>query len=317
MAHRRFSTARVSGDQQRSYDLAGNIVNYGFTPQQQCLLGLSRNTWRRRGAAKRTGLSFNEETVTEGLLLDLKSHFPGHVEIVPFSKQRERHTGADWAWAFVGPGGCGYQGMLVPAKRLDDKDDGYTCLYKDHQIGQLIATGKRYGLPPVYAFYNHLSDDSRIPPHFCGTLTTMYRSCPEVWGVSLASAISIRRKQPDKSFDCHRNHSIPLHCLLCSHGTGLQYTTGSAGAATDALSHLFSTGTQIGDYDLDFVLLFEPAAELPDLFQEAERLHRNRESDDLGMIADFSSRFPDLAGVVVVRDREDAELDFGPTMDIL
>ncbi len=53
--------------------------------------------------AKRTGLNYNEETVTEGLLLDLQVNFPGDVLIVPFTKRREARIGADWAWAFVGP----------------------------------------------------------------------------------------------------------------------------------------------------------------------------------------------------------------------
>lgn len=299
MFRRTVRTAKVFSD------LDGHVVMYGFTPQQQCLLGLSMNTWRRRGAAKHTGLNLNEETVTEGLLLDLKLHFPGQVEIVPFSKHREKDIGADWAWAFVGPSGYYYQGMLVQAKRLDDKEYGYPYLYKKDQMDQLIATGKRYNLPPVYAFYNHLSDESRIPPIACRTLASMYGSGPEVWGVSLASAISVYYTQPDKSFDCHRNHSIPLHCLLCSGGTGLQGTTGSAGAAANALTQLFATRTGMEDPDLDFALPFEPLPELPDLFEEAERLHRNQESRDLGTTADLSSRFPDLAGVVVVRDREE------------
>ena len=68
-----------------------------FTPQQEYLRQLSMNTWRRRGAAKRTGLNYNEETVTEGLLLDLQVNFPGDVLIVPFTKRREAGTGADWA----------------------------------------------------------------------------------------------------------------------------------------------------------------------------------------------------------------------------
>ena len=60
-----------------------------FTQQQECLRQLSMNTWRRRGAAKRTGLNYNEETVTERLLLDLQVNFPGDVLIVPFTKRRE------------------------------------------------------------------------------------------------------------------------------------------------------------------------------------------------------------------------------------
>ena len=60
-----------------------------FTPQQECLRQLSMNIWRCRGAAKRSGLNYNEETVTEGLLLALQVNFPGNVLIVPFTKRRE------------------------------------------------------------------------------------------------------------------------------------------------------------------------------------------------------------------------------------
>ena len=56
-----------------------------FTLQQRCLLDLSANIWRRRGAAKSYGLSFNEETATEVLLLDLAGQFPGNVTIIPFT----------------------------------------------------------------------------------------------------------------------------------------------------------------------------------------------------------------------------------------
>ncbi len=281
---------------------------YAFTPQQHCLLQLSRDTWRRRGAAKRTGLSFSEETVTEGLLLGLKLHFPGDVKIVPFNKHREARIGSDWAWAFVDPDGRYCQGMLVQAKRLDDNDRGYQSLYKKKQMDQLIASARYYRLPPVYAFYNHLFDASRVPHSSCGTLAGLRWSCLESWGIALASAIAVQHEKPDTSFDCHRHHSMPLHCLLCSQGSGLQGAKGSAGAAADALSRLFATGRDAGDSDLDFVPPFEPTTELPDLFQEAERVHPNRELDAPGMIADFHSRSPDLAGVVIVRDREGAEM---------
>ena len=133
---------------------------YVFTSQQSCLLNLSANIWRRRGAAKRFGLSFNEETATEVLLLDIAEQFPGTVTIIPFSHSREAQIGADWAWGFVGPDGCSFQGMLVQAKRLDDKDSEYRELsylggqkgsgQSQSQIDRLIESGKHFGLPPIY-----------------------------------------------------------------------------------------------------------------------------------------------------------------------
>ena len=73
------------------------MTSIRFTPQQYCLLQLSVGVWGRRRAAKLTGLPYNEETVTEVLLLDLQINFPGDVLIVPFTKRREARIGADWA----------------------------------------------------------------------------------------------------------------------------------------------------------------------------------------------------------------------------
>ena len=296
------------------------MTRYPFTPQQECLRQLSMNTWRRRGAAKRTGLNYNEETVTEGLLLDLQVNFPGNVLIVPFTKRREAHIGADWAWAFVGPDGRSCQGMLVQAKRLDDDEHAYGSLYKRNrpkgmrravfQVDRLIASAKRYRLPPLYAFYNHLSDAGRVPNGSCGTLARLNWSCSESWGVALASAIKVRHARPNKSFDRHICHSIPLHCLLCSVGNGEQGPMGSAGAAAAALSQLFDDDDEAGALEPDLMPPFQPASELPELFREAERVYRSGKSDDVGMIAEFHAEFPGLAGAVIFRDSKDSERDF-------
>ena len=110
------------------------MTSIPFTPQQCCLFKLSVSTWTRRGAAKLAGLPYNEETVTEGLLLDLQIDFPGDVRIVPFTKKREARIGGDWAWAFVGHDGHSNQGMLVQAKRLDDDDRIYGSLYRKTRL---------------------------------------------------------------------------------------------------------------------------------------------------------------------------------------
>ncbi|MDE0076904.1 MAG: hypothetical protein OXO50_05250 [Caldilineaceae bacterium] len=282
-----------------------------FTAQQHCLLQLSVGVWKRRKAAKRTGLHYNEETVTEGLLLDLQVNFPGEILIVPFTKTREAQMGADWAWAFIGPDGQSNQGMLVQAKRLDDSDRNYKSLYKKnrskgglpsiHQIDRLINSAKRYRLPPVYAFYNHVDDESRIPDSACGSLNG---PVPESWGVSFASAFKVRRAKPDKTFDCHRLHSRPLHCLLCSHGTGERDPQGSPTMAARTLSQLFRGIDEDGD-ELDLTTLFTPGTELPRLFREAERVYRSGHMGDREVIAELRTEFPDLAGVVLFRDNED------------
>ena len=289
---------------------------YGFTAQQLCLLHLSIGVWHRRGAAKLCGLSFNEPTVTEVFLLDLVEMFPGNISIIPFTPKQESQIGADWAWAFVGPDGRSCQAMLAQAKRLDDHDREYPELYYQGrpsgstpsvvQLDRLIASAKRFRLPPVLAFYNHLSDPSRVPRDSCGTLDLFQLSLPESWGVAVASAINVLKAKPDKSYNFHRHHSRPLHCLLCSRGSGQQDPLGSAGAAAAALSTLFE-GTSVDDgLGADLVPPFEPTTDLPELFQHAERIQQARAEGDTELLAEFRREYPGIGGAVIVRDTEDA-----------
>jgi len=259
---------------------------------------------------------FNEPTVTEVFLLDLVELFPGNVKIIPFTSKRESQIGADWAWAFVGPDGRSCQALLVQAKRLDDLDREYAELYYQGrstgatssvpQLDKLIASAKRFGLPPVYAFYNHLNDPSRIPRSSCGTLDLIQSSLPGSWGVAVASAINVRKAKPDKTFDLHRYHSRPLHCLLCSGGTGQQFAKGSAGAAAAALSTLFEGTSEDDGLGPDLMPPFEPATELPELFRYAEEIEQARAKGDTDLLYENQLEFPGIAGAVILRDPEDA-----------
>ena len=284
-----------------------------------CLLHLSADVWRRRGIAKKFGLKYNEEPATEVLLQDLALYYPGNVTIIPFSHHWESQFGADWAWGFVGPGGSHFQGMLVQAKRLDDSDKDYTEL--DHSIGNnrsdptklqievLIDSGFKYGLPPVYAFYNHLDTPQRIPRKLCPSLAMVIRKKSESWGVTIASAIAVRDKasiadptrKTDKTFDSHRRHSIPLHCILCSKGRGHLGPSGSAGAATDALYDMFKS-TTYKELWSKIEPLFEPQPEWPGPFRPFEEIYKEGAPSEEMRNIDLSDKFPGIAGVVIIRD---------------
>src|SRR5690606_2439034 len=97
----------------------GGRVNYHLTPEQMALLSVATRCWSSRGSAKRVGLTFSEETVTETILLQLAESFPGQISIVPFNKRQEGRVGADWAWAFMSADGAHVYPMLVQAKALD------------------------------------------------------------------------------------------------------------------------------------------------------------------------------------------------------
>ena len=288
-----------------------------FTSEQRCLLNLSANIWRRRGAAKRFGLGFNEETATEVFLLDLEEQFPGTVTISPFNRGEERRIGADWAWTFVSADGQWSQSMLVQAKRLDDREREYPKLfYRSRatgsqpsilQLDQLIDNAKRFGFPPVYALYNHLSDTRRVPRGACGLLRSISCSLPESWGIAVASAFEVRNSKPDKSYDCHRDHSVPLHCLLCPKGSGDHGAMGSAGVAAAGLSRLFegTVGEDVAGPEL--TPPFRPRRGLPEIFRYAEQLHRSRMERAEASVVEPESEFPGIGGVVILRGRDEKE----------
>ena len=287
-----------------------------FTPEQHCLLNLSADVWRRRGRAKRHGLlRYNEETASEIFLLDLAIRFPGGATIVPFSRRQEAETGADWAWAFVSSDGKWSQGMLVQAKRLDDQDRKYPGLYyrtpatgsrpSVAQLDRLIEKAASLDLPPVYALYNHLRDPGRLPQGVCGSLRQASLPMPESWGIALASAFAVRAARPDKSYERHREHSLPLHCLLCSGGSGHQGEKGSAGAAARGLRMLFAMAGADVDGDPDRRPPFEPGRELPGIFRYAERIHLARQEGLEDGVYDGEGEYPGIGGAVILRDRRD------------
>ncbi len=197
--------------------------------------------------------------------------------------------------------------MLVQAKRLDNEDREYAELYyrapakgsqpSIAQLDRLIDNGRRLGLPPVYAVYNHLSDPRRVPRETCGSLRLISQPVPESWGIAIASAFEVRNSKPDKTYERHRDHSLPLHCLLCSGGRGRQTAMGSAAAAAAALSKLFE-GT-VGDDAAGPELTppFRPRRGLPDIFQFAEHIHRARMEGVETVAIDPGSDYPGIGGL--------------------
>ena len=205
-----------------------------LTIEQDFLLALARMVWVRREAAKRSGLAFNEETITETILLDLATGYPGDVQIVCFSKPREAETGADWLWSFINVDESLSLTMLVQAKRLGNAENVYHSLNRNvgnrkppvRQIDQLLATAQGQDVPATYAFYNHVTDASRVPRK-CGSLDPDDPDQLLGFGITLAGALSVARALPDETFDVHLGHSIPLHCLLCSVGLGMRPSGGT------------------------------------------------------------------------------------------
>jgi hypothetical protein len=156
--------------------------------------------------------SFSEETVTETILLELGTRHSREITILPFNKREEGRTGADWEWCFYAP--RHHVRMLVQAKVLDDEDRNYAHLDREIgssgvlQIERLISNAQSLAIPAVYVFYNHLTDESRLPQ--------LGKIPAPLWGVTVAFADTVRSLLPRKSFDAIGPVSLPWILLVCT-----------------------------------------------------------------------------------------------------
>jgi hypothetical protein len=259
-------------------------------------------------------LSFGEETITETILMDLALTFPGRLEIVQFSKNQESKRGADWAWAFRDITGTKNLPVLVQAKLLDGRDHAYPEIARFvgkklpavRQIDRLIATAARYRWPALYAFYNHLDDPSRIPDR-CGTVPNAGLAMPESWGISVALAEHVRDALDpplnDQRFDTHSQHSIPLHCLLCSTARGERPLEG--GPMQVLLSLLRLMRERPGEAVDTPRSVLRLRASLPRLFERAMTAARvDVEEPEDRRVEALARSYPRLAGVAVFQDAE-------------
>lgn len=294
------------------------MAGFPLSAEQQALLAISRTSWRRRGVAKARKLFFGEESLTETVLMDLAETFPGQLDILPFNKIDEGHTGADWAWAISNASATAVVPMLVQAKALDLHDHSYAELKRTigkktppvRQIDRLLDTADLLGWPAIYAFYNNVSNLTRLPYGACGSLPHVGEpNLHEAWGISFADAIQVRYAldpHSDQTFDTHAPISRPLLCLLCQHGHGDISPTGSPQAAFMAIRRLQAARKLRHIADVEFIREGpEPVMvpQLPPVFAEAVDILREEVAGRrIERTETLAARYPDLAGVMVTRD---------------
>ena len=97
----------------------------GLTKEQTALLREARAVWTDLEEAKKLKTPWQEETITDILIRNLRRAYPGTIDVIAFNKPLEGESGADWIWSFVDTGGTASATMLVQAKRLHDNERRY------------------------------------------------------------------------------------------------------------------------------------------------------------------------------------------------
>jgi hypothetical protein len=161
-------------------------LGQGVRPYLRSLAGWN---WNRQNEALKLGLSLQEETLTEMLLLQIaRDCAPLGLKVRMFTRAQEHANGADWEWTFKSTH-CTIA-LRVQAKRLymSGPNAGRYGGWKHlgTQATKLIAdAGTDYF--PIFVFYNNYASQvfSRKPSHgFHG---------PSQWGCAFANAQDIEK----------------------------------------------------------------------------------------------------------------------------
>lgn len=186
-------------------------------------------TSNKLSKADRLKMAFNEETITESLLLKLaERHAWRDLSIRAYTKQEEgtgtaktggrgKATGADWSFWF---GNTNRQGVEVriQAKRMFTESGQYESL--DGSGSQIKKLLKNAGSSiPLYVFYNPpVSDRHQWMPHIerhwftCGFAWPCWGNLSD-WGCSYSPVTAIPKIKKPKPSDI--KWMMPWHCLAC------------------------------------------------------------------------------------------------------
>jgi hypothetical protein len=183
---------------------------------QKTMRSSSGQIWRDLETAALFGLLFNEETITETLLLALaRKHGGSSVAIRAYTKPKEARNGADLEWSFVRKSSS--ITMRVQAKRLYPNGKYSSLSIKGAQINRLIKSAGATRLP-MYVFYN----DAGVARRLIGQSAANPCSCdfrpPSYWGCMITHASAVKAAASNKLADLLTG-SKPLHCLLCRSGS--------------------------------------------------------------------------------------------------
>lgn len=266
-------------------------------PLCDTFIAMAQKIWTELGRARLLGISRSEETVTENLLLQIKSAHPREVETFQFNKHEESITGADWEWWLTD--GQLWVGFLVQAKILRQKANIYSSIKHKvrgrPQIDILLDQANLKGIPALYFLYNHTS--LTFPKLSWNCLSTAPQL--EQLGCTVAHAAAIKPliKQGGVGISTLGPVCIPLRCLVCCQGfPGSSVHLSLPGRANGIIQYLAACGAGEAVHAHLPTLRSEPPSYVTALTSASIE-------DRQGVIERVRSEVGPIGSLVVIRDR--------------
>ncbi len=140
-------------------------IDHGSTEALQLFESLASSTWTWLQHARRLGVGFSEDTISDLATLEIARMESSRIRVKRISKRAERIVGFDWMWVVHRPGGPPVV-LAVQAKKMKlDRTGNFSygsLKYKigpgRYQIDALQAFADQVGAIPLYCFYNNVDD---------------------------------------------------------------------------------------------------------------------------------------------------------------
>ena len=182
---------------------------------------LAESTWNWLGDARKYGLGFSEDTVSDLNTLEVARNPPPAIKITRLSRVHERITGFDWMWIVDNPRGQPVI-YVVQAKKMrisQTQDRSYGRVKypsrPPYQIDALRECADRIGAIPLYCFYNNVEGMNIDSFWHC---VVEAPSAPQMGCtlVPLEIALRIHNKEIRNNFhSIHQSpQAVPWRCLF-------------------------------------------------------------------------------------------------------
>ena len=213
----------------------------------------ANDTWERIRDARKLGVQFGEETITNLILLDLKRAGPRRMEFLQTPKSKEPWSGTDFEWWIGRPGQ--WLRLAIQAKRVNSSIPSLRYDALGHKVGGIrqfdlllrYATANK--AMPAYCLYNYSPSGITTDHWHCCTKPAE----PKQLGISIVNPSIIRAALGKTGERCFgKVHSqtgaLPWRCLAkCPHGPWNSSTNNIANRKEQGINQIFQESPEFFD----------------------------------------------------------------------
>lgn len=276
----------------------------------QTFRNLSYKTWMQLGKARQVKHQMLEESITDLLMVELKSQNPYEIITKTFTRKQEGKNGADWEWWFVDSSGKKGIGFRVQAKIINFQSNSFEQLHylktsktkgKVYQTDLLIQEARRKHLIPLYCLYIHdenIWSSVKDPVKFALNNLLFPCSSVEHLGCSILSTKVVKNLKASNQRHLKDvvNHIYPWHFLVCPpslKGSNLDLPNKVLGCVTE-----HDLLEDQDDADTHY-------RELPDYVKNMINQSYENSSNDSEFIDEEGEFDSDLRGIMIIKDKRD------------